>query len=238
MLGNIFSDSDSDSSTDEKNRANVPANQLTTSLTKGDANYLPDPMFSEVDQISPKLRQNSGLVLAQTQARLDNPANSNNNGDDPQEPPEVDEKSQIRLDLDTPRTTRLRRATSDIRRWENIVEVMPFWRLPVNSINVTFSAVTAVAIAVLILFNIGVLSQIGTVPFFYSQSTAERIELEPAFIAIVPIVVVAIELILLRFKRIIFNFDRRLATVLGTSQTFFNFIMIIGVVQLLSLLLV
>lgn len=149
---------------------------------------------------------------------------------------EIDSESQTSFALDRTRITRIQKARQDIRRWENIVEVMPFWRIPINSINITLGLITTGIVAVLVAQVIG--SSVNQVHYYYSQLASDWVQMDKSFAIFVPVAVGVMELLLLRFQRLVFNFDRRLSSVIAVTQCFFNVMLIIAVTQIVNLLLV
>jgi hypothetical protein len=147
--------------------------------------------------------------------------------------PEVDPETQINLALDTQKIGRIDVIKDNVRSWERMLEVMPFWRNLINPVNITFGIITIISTFLIIAFNFPKLS--SQPALFFSQITGYRIAVDKALFWVIPIFVMAAELILFRLLRSVFDFDRRLSSVLAFTQIFFNVILTIGLLQIISL---
>jgi hypothetical protein len=149
-----------------------------------------------------------------------------------------DSHEQERMDfaLDHTRITRVEQLQQDVRKWEGIIEVLPFWRMPINSINISLSVITVIGSALLIYLNLNNLPE--QIPLFYSQAEGNWQLVSKPIFALLPVGLAMFDLLLIRSKGLIFNFDRRLSAVLASAQSFFNILGFIALVQIISLLLV
>jgi len=147
----------------------------------------------------------------------------------------VEDPEQIKLNIESSRITRIERFRDNLRKWENIIEVLPFWRIPINPINITLSVFTTFVSAVLIWGNIFKLG--NQIPLFYSQVTHSRLLIAKPLFGLIPIMIGIFQIIILRFTRNIFNFDRRLSSVISAAQTFFNIMLMIALFEIITLVL-
>jgi hypothetical protein len=138
--------------------------------------------------------------------------------------------------LQTAKVTRINRLKNNVRRWENIIEVLPFWRIAYNPINITFAILTAIFVSLLVVINYNTLDQ-NQIILFYSQVDQTRVLVPKVAIVLIPIAVMVFETVILRLQRLIFDFDRRLSNVIAASQIFFNIMLIIAMLQIMSLML-
>jgi len=146
------------------------------------------------------------------------------------------ELAQINMGLNTARPSRIFRLKDEIRRWENILELLPFWRQPLNPVNIAFSVLTVIFGAGLIYSNFDKLP--GEVSFIYSQLQDKWLNSDKTLLALLPVGFAIVQVVLLRLNREIFNFDRRLSLVMAAIQIFANAVLLIGLIQILSLKLV
>lgn len=151
--------------------------------------------------------------------------------------PEKNEpEEQMHFGLETSRVTRVQILKKNIRRWEYIIQVLPFWKSGVITFNITFSILTVVGLALLVIFTF---SQLPTqIPLIYQQVDGSWILINKSVLALLLVGLAFFEIVLLRLKRVIFNFDRRLSNVMATTQIFINLLAIIALVQIISLVLI
>lgn len=145
----------------------------------------------------------------------------------------TDLTKQFGMGLEASTPTPLMRLRSNFRQWENILELMPYWRYPILSINIAASVMTVIFSAILVYTNFNNLP--NQVSFIYSQLADKWLTEEKIILALFPIGLALIELIIMRLGREIFNFDRRLSIIMAGVQLFANVILIIGLFQILSL---
>lgn len=145
----------------------------------------------------------------------------------------TDLTKQFGMGLEASTPTPLMRLRSNFRQWENILELMPYWRYPILSINIAVSVMTVIFSAILVYTNFNNLP--NQVSFIYSQLADKWLTEEKIILALFPIGLALIELIIMRLGREIFNFDRRLSIIMAGVQLFANVILIIGLFQILSL---
>lgn len=146
------------------------------------------------------------------------------------------EQERMEFALDRTRVTKIKQLQSDVRRWEGIIEVLPFWRIAVNPINVTTALLSSLIMAGLIYLNFSKIPD--EMLFYYSQANSSWLLMDKSLFSLVPIGFFVIQLLLLRLKRSVFNFDRRLSLVMALTQVFFSVMGIIATLQILSLVLV
>lgn len=149
---------------------------------------------------------------------------------------EIDPESQINFGLDTRRVRRVDLIRDNVRSWERLLEVMPFWRNLINPVNITFGLITIASSFIVVAFNFSELS--SNPSLFYSQISGYRISVEKSLFWVIPIFVAVIQLVLFRLIRAVFEFDRRLSGVLAITQIFFNIILVIALLQIISLVTV
>lgn len=140
---------------------------------------------------------------------------------------------QIHLGIETPSQKRTFRAGYNFRRWEDMIELLPFWRQALNPINITFSIAICAAVIVLLFAHFANLPP--DVPLFYSQATSSFILVDKTILLGLPIIILVVQLGLLRLLRHVFNHDRRLSNVIATAQIFCNFTYFIAILELLSI---
>ncbi len=146
------------------------------------------------------------------------------------------EQERMEFALDRTRVTKIKQLQSDVRRWEGIIEVLPFWRMAVNPINVTTALLSSLIMAGLVYLNFSKIPD--EMLFYYSQTNSSWLLMDKSLFSLVPIGFFVIQLLLLRLKRSVFNFDRRLSVVMAVTQVFFSVMGIIATLQILSLVLV
>lgn len=151
-------------------------------------------------------------------------------------PEQQDPREQMQFGLETAKVTKVQILRRNIRRWEYIIQVLPFWKSEMITFNITFSFLTIVGLALLVVFTF---SKLPTqVPLIYQQLDGSWLLINKSVLAIILVGLAMLELILIRLKRVIFNFDRRLSNVMATTQIFVNALAIIAFVQIISLVLV
>ncbi len=147
--------------------------------------------------------------------------------------PLVDPKEQIGFELERSKITFINRLLREIRSWENLVEVMPFWRSLINPLNITVSILTALITAVIVIINFNTIP--NQFPLIFSRVAANWLLIDKSFLIVLPIIVIIVQLILTRLIRIIFDFDRRLSVVMGANQLIFNILFIIALIEIVNL---
>lgn len=151
-------------------------------------------------------------------------------------PEKIEPEEQMHLGLETSKVTRVQILKKNIRRWEYIIQVLPFWKSGVITFNITFSILTVLGLSLLVIFTF---SQLPTqIPLIYQQVDGSWILINKSVLAILLVGLAFFEIVLLRLKRVIFNFDRRLSNVMATTQIFINLLAIIALVQIISLVLI
>lgn len=149
----------------------------------------------------------------------------------------VDEKAQIGMSLGAvARPKPVSKLRDDVRRWENLVEVMPYWKIPVFPINLTITIASIVCLFLIIIFSFDRLP--NELPLFYSTSTSARTLVDKSMFIVFPVVIAILSVLIMKVKRTIFDFDRRLSIVISLAQIIFNLLLVVAVLQLVSLLLV
>lgn len=143
---------------------------------------------------------------------------------------------QMHFGLEATKVSRIQLFQKNIRRWEYIIQVLPFWKSEVITFNITFSILTILGLAVLILVTFADLPT--DIPLVYEQLNGSWVLINKSVLVLLLVGMSGFELVLLRLKRIIFNFDRRLSSVMATTQIFINALAIIALVQIISLVLI
>lgn len=142
---------------------------------------------------------------------------------------------QIELGLDTNRITQVGQLKENVRRWETAVAVIPFWRNALHPVNITFAIITVIVIALMLYTNLNAISNSTDMPLFYSQVKGTWGIVDTSIFFLLPIVIAVIQIFILRLKRAVFNFDRRLGSVIAITQIFCNVLLITAFLQIISL---
>ncbi len=157
-------------------------------------------------------------IPTETKARVDN--------NDP---------SQLGLQIDDGKIHKVSKIRENVRKWENIIEVIPFWRMAINPINITISIITVIATVFIVFSQANLLPD--EIAIFYSHIDNTRVNIDKSFFLLLPVIIAIFEVVLIRLKRIIFNFDRRLSGVMAVSQSFFNITLIIALIEIITLVI-
>jgi hypothetical protein len=147
-----------------------------------------------------------------------------------------DTEEQMQFGLQTARVRRIDLIRNNVRRWEDIIQVLPFWKSEVITINIAFSLITIIALTGIVIATFASLPT--QVPLVYQQFSDSWLLVDKSVLIVLIIGLAVIEFILIRLKRVIFDFDRRLSSVMALTQIFFNALAIIAMVQIVSLLLI
>lgn len=124
-----------------------------------------------------------------------------------------------------------------IRKRELELQLMPIWRGAALSYAIVTSIATTVG-----LFFFGVLlfpRTAATFPLQYNprSSGAQWREVDKAFLVLLPIIIGLIEYLALRVIKEIFDYDRRLSTVLSWILCFINILIVVAAVQVYALII-
>ncbi|MBD3280312.1 hypothetical protein GF389_02190 [Candidatus Dojkabacteria bacterium] len=120
-----------------------------------------------------------------------------------------------------------------LNRLERRIEVMPFWK------NFGFVFMLFSTVAFNLIVELALIVNYDDfpfeIPFFYAPTESSWLFLEKGWLVLVPIVHTVLNLILLNVVYSIFQFDRRLAQIIGATIGTFNILYLLAFAQLLSI---
>lgn len=147
----------------------------------------------------------------------------------------IDSESQLEFGLQQSKVSDLSKFRQTLKRWENIVEVLPYWKQAINPINLTTSIVIGIGV---VLMGIYVATSVsGEGILFFSTVEESHITVSRLEFLMFTIAIAVMQVVLLRLERQIFNFDRRLSASIAGVHIFANFILTLAMLQLLILML-
>ncbi len=143
--------------------------------------------------------------------------------------------SQMDLGVNAPRKTFLYRINRFMTDLERRLEIMPFWK----NLSYVFLLLSTIFFPAIIL--ILMITRFESIPIdmpvFYNPQTNSWTLINKAIVIMLPIGYAIINLILLNLIYSVFQFDRRLAQILGLTINLANMLFIIAFAQILSIIL-
>lgn len=218
MLGNLYPNLDTETNKKENKKTG-----------KRDSNFFSPQRLIPVSGGDNEVDSQRSLI--------NNPINDSRITNYQEEPVHREDSSEDQMDfgLQTQRIYSIDRVKQQLNRWEDIIEVLPYWKLAINPVNLTIAVATSLIISIAIYSQSFSISENAIL--FYSQIDDFHLTIPKILFLIFPILIIVFEIILLRLERFVFNFDQRLSTVISSSQIFINILSIISIIQLLSLML-
>jgi len=139
------------------------------------------------------------------------------------------------LGVNAPRKTFLYRINRFMTDLERRLEIMPFWK----NLSYVFLLLSTIFFPAIIL--ILMITRFESIPIdmpvFYNPQTNSWTLINKAIVIMLPIGYAIINLILLNLIYSVFQFDRRLAQILGLTINLANMLFIIAFAQILSIIL-
>lgn len=143
---------------------------------------------------------------------------------------------QISLAIEENRLEQYYALRSRLAKMEASVEALPYWRSMITVLAFTLSIAYVILIFYILAAKFGQLP--NAVPLIYSQNQNTWILIDKEFLIIIPSILVAVIVGIIKLNSTIFEFDRRLAVMVNICLIVFSLLGIIGFAQLASLVLV
>ncbi|MFW5702812.1 MAG: hypothetical protein ACOCXP_02490 [Candidatus Dojkabacteria bacterium] len=145
-------------------------------------------------------------------------------------------EDQMGFGIEVQRVTFIQKWRESIKEWEQMIQVLPYWKSEINVANIVLSFTAVVSFIGILLVNFNELP--NELPLFYSQTENNWYLLEKELMIFLSGALFSVELILLRLMRLVYNFDRRLSVVIAGTQVFLNLILVIAIIQIVSLVMI
>jgi hypothetical protein len=149
---------------------------------------------------------------------------------------EQNQNEQISMGIKPDKAGLLYSINRQIHTLEVKLEVMPFWK----NFSFVFYALSSIlipaGIIIVMVYNFNDIPL--EVPIFYDPLISSWTLLDKGIAIIIPIVYAILNLFLLNLTHSIFQFDRRLAQIIGISMNIANILFLIAFSQILSIVLI
>lgn len=146
-----------------------------------------------------------------------------------------EEETQISMEIKESPKENYYKIKRKVTKLERLVEVMPFWQNFLNMFTLVFAIFTITILSILLVGNFNELK--NEIPLFYNQVTQTSDSVDKSIFITIPIGVFFFNMIILRLSMMIYNFDKKLVVSVNLSLILFNLLIIIGVLQIMSLVI-